>query len=143
MSVLLSLAMRASIATKIAGALGVITSLAMLGFGGYLAYSGHFNPTPLIMGFFMFVSAVKTLKNSTYSLLKNEANKRDELARHPVDVHILAAQETHTLAEVMSAFNARKYNVVNVLGEDMHVVRRLDEQEIIEKMVKKGSNSTL
>ncbi len=142
-SVILSLAMRRSIAIKITGFLGVLTSLVMLAFGAYLAYTGEFNPTPLIMGLFMLISAVKTLKNSAYSLLKSEATKRDELARHPVDVHTVAAHESHTLGEVMNSFNARKYNIVHVLDTDMKIKRRMDESEILDRMVAKGSDARL
>ncbi len=142
-SVILSLAMRRSFAIKITGFLGIITSLAMLGFGGYVAYTGNFNLTPLIMGLFMLISAIKTLKNSAYSMLKSEAAKRDELARHPVDVHTVAAHEHHSLADVVSNFNARKYNIVHILGEDMRIKRRMDESEILDKMISRGSDSKL
>ncbi len=141
--VVLSLAMKPIIATRITGAFGVITSLAMFAFGVYGAVNGNLNPTPFVMGLFMFVSAIGTIKNATYTMLKQEAVKRDELALHPVRVNHVAAHERHSLGEVMSAFNTRKYNMVTVLGDDLHSKRRLDEREVLAHVLKAGASASL
>lgn len=92
----------------------------------------------------MLYGSVKHFRSAAYTFMKNTTGKRDEiLKRNTVDVRNLAAYQDKTAGEILSSLDSRKYNMVYVLDDDLHVVRKLSEGELLRGMIRDGTSCKL
>lgn len=72
--------------------------------------------------------------------MKNTTGKRDAIRRRTtVDVKNLAVHKSRTMGEVLPDLDTRKYNMVYVLDDDLRVIGRLSESELLRGVVKEGT----
>lgn len=143
-SVVLGLVMPQLRAVKITSILGICIGVLMVGLGGYLYVTGVGNPTLLVMGGFLIFSAARYLHSGAFTFLRKNAEKRMQIRNRPtVEVKNIAAHESKTFGEVLTNMDTRKYNILHILDDKMNVVRKLDEGEIIQEMMKSGTMAQL
>jgi len=131
-------------ATKITAIAGIFFAVVFAGLGVYVLVDGEANPTFLIFGFFLCIMAVKELKSAPYALIRDVSAKRAAIdKRKTLCVNRFAAMHTEKISGVLRGFEANKYNVVTVLGQDMGVVAELDEKMILDAMMERGAHATL
>ncbi len=136
----LSISMPPLRATRLTSILGICVGSLLLGVGIYMAATGNFNPTILLMSSFMLYASIRHFKNAAYMFLKNTTGKRDAIRRRTtVDVKNLAVHKSRTMGEVLPDLDTRKYNMVYVLDDDLRVIGRLSESELLRGVVKEGT----
>lgn len=140
LSALLSLAMPPLRAVKATSVLGMVAATLLVGLGVYMVMIGKPNPTMLLMGGFMLYSSFKYLRNAAFQFLRNTTGKREEiLTRGMVDVKSLAAHRDKSVGEVLTSLDARRYNVIYVLDDDLHIIDKVNESDIMRGVVKYGT----
>lgn len=144
LSALLSLIVMPLKATRLTSILGILAALTILGVGVAMVVNNALNPTMFMMGGFMLFSSARYLKNAAFTFMKQTTGKRDQIARRiSVDVKAIAAHQQRTVGEVLTSLDARKYNVVHVLDDDMRVVASIDETQLIAGMLRDGAGGRL
>lgn len=131
-------------ATKIMSFAGIFFSVVISGFGVYVIISGTINPSFFIMGFFLCFSAIKELKSAPYTLIRDFSTKRQTIdKRKTLCINRFAAMRNDKISDILREFEAGKYNVVTVLDKDMGVLCELDERQILDGIMQKGTHATL
>ena len=131
-------------ATKITAGAGVFFAVVMAGAAVWAAFKGVVNPSLFILSFFLCLSAIKELKNAPYELIRDFSGKRQVMdERRTLGINRFAAMQSENIGDIMREFEAKKYNIVTVLDKDMGVVGELDERQILEGMMQKGTQATL
>lgn len=131
-------------ATKISGAIGVGVGVCVVAAGAYLAVRGRVNLTLFIVGGFMSYSGIKYVKSSEFMYMRRLTALPGEMAkRGSVQVRTLAMHENHTLGEALNRMDARHYNVVRVVGDDMCTVKTLDQGEVTKAIMEHSSGDKL
>lgn len=131
-------------ATKFMSLLGVFFAAMIAGAGVYTAVQGTFNPSFFVMGFFLCLSALKEMRNAPYTLIRDLSGKRQRMdARKTININRFAAMQGEKLSDIMREFEAGKYNIVTVLDKDMGILGELDERQILDGMMEKGTHATL
>jgi stage IV sporulation protein FB len=131
-------------ATKFMSLLGVFFAAIMTGVGIYTWTQGTFNPSFFIMGFFLCLSSIKEMRSAPYTLKRDLSDKRQRMdSRKTININRFAAMQSEKLSDIMRAFEAGKYNIVSVLDKNMGVVCELDERQILDGMMEKGTHATL
>ena len=130
-------------ARTVAGA-GVFFAAVITVIGIYAAVQGALNPSLFIMGFFLGLSAIREMKNVPFALIRDFTGKREAMGkRGTLCVNRVAAMQGDKISDVMKTFEAGKYNIVTVLGSDFGVVGELDERQVLDGMMQKGTQATL
>ena len=131
-------------ATKVMAGSGIFFSIVLLAIGIYAAFNNALNPSLLIMGFFLGLSAVKEFKNAPFALIRDFSGKRETIdKRRTLCINRFAAMQNEKVRDIMREFEAGKYNIVTVLDKDMGVLCELDERQILDGMMQKGTQTTL
>ncbi len=131
-------------ATKITAAAGIFFAAVILIVGVWAAINGTLNPSFLIMAFFLCLAAVKELKNAPFTLIRDFSGKRAVIEkRKTLHINRFAALRNQQLGDIMREFEAGKYNMVTVLGNDLRVTGELSEYQILGGMMQKGTQATL
>lgn len=134
----------AFVATRITSVMGMIASAVILAVGFFLAANSAVNPTLFIMGGFMLYSSIGHFKNAAFAFMKHNTIKRDEMVkRKSIDVKSIAAHRERSVGEVLTSLDRRKYNIVYVLDDNLNVVKRIDEANIMDGMLKEGLTKKL
>ncbi len=131
-------------ATKFTALMGVLFAVVIIGVGVYAAVEGAVNPSFFIMGFFLCLSSVKEMRSAPYTLIRDLSGKRQSLdKRKTLSINRFAAMQGEKISDIMREFEAGKYNIVTVLDKDMGVLGELDERQILDGMMEKGTQATL
>lgn len=131
-------------AAKISGAIGAAAGACVFAAGVYMAVCGEVNPTLFIVGAFMSYSGIKYVKSSEFMYMRRLTALPGEMARRgSAEVRTLAMHENHTLGEALTRMDARHYNVVRVVGDDMCTVKTLDQGEVTKAILKHSSGEKL
>lgn len=131
-------------ATRVTALAGVVFAVIMMGVGIWAWVENAFNPSLFIMSFFLCLAAVKELKSAPYTLIRDFSGKRETIdKRKTLNINRFAAMQTETLRDIMREFEAGKYNIVTVLDKDLGIMGELDERQILDGMLKKGTQVTL
>lgn len=131
-------------ATKFMALMGVFFAAIMMGAGIYMAVESAFNPSFFVMGFFLCLSSIKEMRSAPYTLIRDLSGKRQSLdKRKTLNINRFAAMQGEKISEIMREFEAGKYNIVTVLDKDMGVLGELDERQILDGMMEKGTHATL
>lgn len=131
-------------ATKFMSLLGVFFAAIIIGVGIYAWAQGTFNPSFFVMGFFLCLSSIKEMRSAPYTLIRDLSGKRQRMdARKTININRFAAMQSEKLSDIMREFEAGKYNIVTVLDKNMGVVCELDERQILDGMMEKGTHATL
>lgn len=144
LATVLALAMPPLTATRLTSILGICASSVMIGVGVYMFVNNQPNPTLFLMGGFIMYSAIKYLRSAAFMFMKSTVMKRAEvLKRGTVDLRDIAAHKSRSVSEVLTALDTRKYNIIHVLDDDMHIVHTINESELISGMVKSGTTESI
>ncbi len=131
-------------ATKLMAVGGIFFAAVIAGAGVWAALQQTLNPSFFIMGFFLCLAAIKELKSAPYTLIRDFSGKRQALEkRRTMHINRFAAMRTQPLKDIMREFEAGKYNIVTVLDKDMGVLGELNEREVLDGMMNKGTHITL
>lgn len=131
-------------ATRLTACAGIFFAAVLLGVGVWALFQDTLNPSFFIMGFFLCLAAVKELKSAPYTLIRDFSGKRETIdKRKTLSINRFAAMRTETLRDIMREFEAGKYNMVTVLDKDLGVMGELDERQILDGMIEKGTQVTL
>lgn len=131
-------------ATKISGGIGVAAGACVFTAGVYMAMRGEPNVTLFIVGAFMAYSGVKYVRSSEFLYMRRLTNLPSEIVRRGnAEVRTIAVYKDRTLGEVLTRMDAKKYNVIHVLGDDMRTLRTLDQGEVTRAIVDRGSGERL
>lgn len=140
----LGLAIKPMRAARLVSVFGMVVAAAMLGCGAYMAAMGMLNPTLFLMGGFVGYWALRYYRNSTFAHLKQTTAKRGAvLSRGTVDVKTVAAHKSRTLGEMLSNMDSRRFNVVYILGDDLDVVGKVTERDILRSATAAGTDVPL
>ncbi len=131
-------------ATRLTAAAGLVFAGLLLSVGIWALFQETLNPSFFIMGIFLCLAAVKELKSAPYTLIRDFTGKRETIdKRKTLSINRFAAMRTETLRSIMREFEAGKYNIVTVLDKDLGVLGELDERQILDGMMEKGTQVTL
>jgi stage IV sporulation protein FB len=131
-------------ATRVTACAGIFFAVVLLGVGVWALFKETLNPSFFIMGFFLCIAAFKELKSAPYTLIRDFTGKREAIdKRKTLNINRFAAMRTETLRDIMREFEAGKYNIVTVLDKDLGVLGELDERQILDGMMEKGTQVTL
>jgi stage IV sporulation protein FB len=131
-------------ATKFTSLMGIFFAAIIVSVGIYAAVEGAVNPSFFVMGFFLCLSSVKEMKSAPYTLIRDLSGKRQTLdKRKTLSINRFAAMQVEKISDIMREFEAGKYNIVTVLDKDMGVLGELDERQILDGMMEKGTHATL
>jgi stage IV sporulation protein FB len=131
-------------ATKFMSLLGVFFAAIIVAVGVIAAVQGTFNPSFFVMGFFLCLSSIKEMKSAPYTLIRDLSGKRQRMdSRKTITINRFAAMQGEKVSDIMREFEAGKYNIVTVLDKNMGVVGELDERQILDGMMEKGTHATL
>jgi stage IV sporulation protein FB len=131
-------------ATRVTACAGIFFALVLLGVGIWALFQDTLNPSFFIMGFFLCLAAAKELKSAPYTLIRDFTGKREVIdKRKTLNINRFAAMRTETLRDIMREFEAGKYNIVTVLDKDLGILGELDERQILDGMMEKGTQVTL
>ena len=131
-------------ATRLTACAGIFFAAVLLSVGVWALFQDTLNPSFFIMGFFLCLAAVKELKSAPYTLIRDFSGKRETIdKRKTLSINRFAAMRTETLRDIMREFEAGKYNMVTVLDKDLGVLGELDERQILDGMIEKGTQVTL
>jgi stage IV sporulation protein FB len=131
-------------ATKFMSLLGVFLAVIIVGAGVYTWVQGTFNPSFFVMGFFLCLSSIKEMRSAPYTLIRDLSDKRQRLdSRKTLNINRFAAMQGEKVSDIMREFEAGKYNIVTVLDKNMGILGELDERQILDGMMEKGTHTTL
>lgn len=131
-------------ATKITAYAGIFFAVVLSAVGIIVLALGIINPSFLIMGVFIGISAVKELKNAPYTLIRDFSGKRAAIdKRKTLNINRFAAMSSDKISDIMREFEGGKYNVVTVLDREMGVMCELDERAVLNGIMEKGTGATL
>lgn len=131
-------------ATRLTSYAGIFFAAVMIGTGIYAMVGGALNPSLFIMGFFLCLSAVKEMKSAPYTLIRDFSGKQLTMEkRRTLNINRFAARQSDKICDIMREFEAGKYNIVTVLDPHMGVLCELDERQILDGMMQKGTHATL
>ncbi len=131
-------------ATRVTAIAGVVFAVIMFGVAVWAWVERTFNPSLFIMSFFLCLAAIKELKSAPYTLIRDFTGKRETIdKRKTLHINRFAAMQTQTLRDIMREFEAGKYNIVTVLDKDLGILGELDERQILDGMMQKGTQVTL
>ena len=131
-------------ATKVMAVMGIVFSAVMIAFGVMVVVTGSLNIGFFIMGTFLCISAIKELRNAPYALIRDVSSKRQTLSKSKtIGINRIAALSNDKLSDVLPSFQSGKYNVLTVVGSDMGKLGELDEKQILQAVIDKGTHVTL
>ncbi|MGI5849099.1 MAG: M50 family metallopeptidase [Christensenellales bacterium] len=131
-------------ATRITSYAGVLFASIIVAVGIIAALKNTINPSFFILGFFLCLSSLKELKSAPYMLIRDFSGKRQKIdKRKTLSINRFAAMQNNKVSDIMREFEAGKYNIVTVLDNDMGVLGELDERQILDGMMEKGTHATL
>lgn len=127
-------------ATTVASIIGQVFSVALVGWGGYGLYLGHFNALIFVFsGFMLYWTARQEQKNASYVFLRYLTHKKQELRLKRVFLgrELVATMET-SLGEVLRHFQPPHYHLVWVVDLDGQILGFLGELELIQALFEQG-----
>ena len=131
-------------ATRFMALAGVFFAAIIVGIGIYTAVESVFNPSFFVMGFFLCLSSIKEMRSAPYTLIRDFSGKRARMdKRKTLNINRFAAMQSDKISDIMREFEVGKYNIVTVLNKDMGVIGELDERQVIDGMMEKGTHATL
>jgi stage IV sporulation protein FB len=131
-------------ATKFCSFSGVFFSAAIVALGVYFAVRGEINYSMFLMAVFLCYAAVKELKSAPYALIRDLTGKKEMLKeRHAVGIRSLSALGSEKLRDVLRELDAGRYNLVYVLDREMRLTAVLSETDILNGLLKHGSEVSL
>ncbi len=132
-------------ANSICITIGRATSIALAILYFYLLI-GHTinNPSMLLIGIFMFVSAGKQQTTMVLVALKDIVYKKKKLAcQGAIRVNEIALDQSTPVKKVIDRFAANRYHLVLVLDDNLNIMGYLNESEILDLVVRYGFNLSL
>ncbi len=142
--VLLGTVFKKTSALSAMGMLGIAFSTAAIALGVYMAVRGQANPTVFLAGGFMLITSIGYLKSASLDVAKHALYKPREFAKRGVTgVRTFAVHKEKTLGRVLLQLDAKKYNIVYIVDDDLHVIRELDEGQILDHLLTRGTAARL
>ncbi len=140
----LSYAMPKLMCVRLVSAMGVLTGLGVTALGIHFWMTGTPNPTILLMGSFMIFASVKHYHAAPVSVMQDTLHKRREIFRRgSAQVRGTAVCGERSLGDAIARMDARSYNLLYVLDDDMRLLGTLGEGEIMDYALSRGSGEKL
>lgn len=140
----LSYAMPRLLCVRLVSAMGVLTGLGVTGLGIHFWMTGTPNPTILLMGSFMIFASAKHYHAAPVSVMQDTLHKRREIFRRgSAQVRGTAVCGERSLGDAIARMDARSYNLLYVLDDDMRLLGTLGEGEIMDYALSRGSGEKL
>ena len=108
-------------------ALGVLSGAAFLSVFGLLLYHGALNLTLPVMGVFLIAAALRERPEAYLPHL----TKRRLTASGSLEVREIAVRSDRPIASALGLIPRGSYGVIGVIGEDMDLVARIPETELV------------
>ena len=140
----LSYAMPKLMCVRLVSAMGVLTGLGVTALGIHFWMTGTPNPTILLMGSFMIFASAKRYHAAPVSVMQDTLHKRREIFRRgSAQVRGTAVCGERSLGDAIARMDARSYNLLYVLDDDMRLLGTLGEGEIMDYALSRGSGEKL
>lgn len=140
----LSYAMPKLMCVRLVSAMGVLTGLGVTALGIHFWMTGTPNPTVLLMGSFMIFASAKHYHAAPVSVMQDTLHKRREIFRRgSAQVRGTAVCGERSLGDAIARMDARSYNLLYVLDDDMRLLGTLGEGEIMDYALSRGSGEKL
>ncbi len=124
--------------------LGKIIALGLVGWGGYLFYSGQNGLNFMLAGVLVFWAANREGKLLAYAFMRYLVNKKSDLAKHGfMPTQQLVSREDTYLKDIMDSTKPTFYMIVVVVNEGEHLTGMYSEAELIECFLEKGPGARL
>lgn len=131
-------------ATKLTAVLGVVFSCAIAMLGVFFALRGQPNYSMFLMAAFLCYAALMELRNEPYKLIRDISGKKELLkTRQALHIRGFAASGNARVRDILKELDAGRYNLVYVLNKEMKVEYELSETDIIDGMLKHGTDISL
>ena len=129
---------------RLVSAMGVLTGLGVTGLGVHFWLTGTPNPTILLMGSFMIFASAKHYHAAPVSVMQDTLHKRREIFRRgSAQVRGTAVCGERSLGDAIARMDARSYNLLYILDDDMRLLGTLGEGEIMDYALSRGSGEKL
>jgi stage IV sporulation protein FB len=120
---------------KIGKVLGVV--LVLGGLAG--VWFDYLSPTPVVLGFFIYLAACKEAAMSMYVLMRYLTRKREELQKEGcLYVQHLIACHDAPIKDVLKRFIPKKFHIVMIMEPDSSLLTYVTEREIIDTVFERG-----
>ena len=140
----LSYAMPRLACVRLVSAMGVFTGLCITALGIYFWATGSLNPTIFLMGGFMIFASARHYRLAPLSVMEGTLSKRREiLHRGSAQVRSTAIPAERSVGEAIARMDARSYNLLYVLDDQMHLIRTVGEGELLDYALCRGSGAKL
>ncbi|MBO4384773.1 MAG: hypothetical protein J5854_05075 [Clostridia bacterium] len=120
-------------------ALGVFTGSGFIAAFGILLYRGALNPTLIVMGVFLIISAVAERSPSEFPALRRERTR----SKTPLNVTGVAVGEDMTVARALELLPPEGYAILTVLGRNGARLAELDEKQLADAAVGLGAMASM
>lgn len=140
----LSYAMPRLACVRLVSAMGVFTGLCITALGICFWATGSLNPTILLMGGFMIFASARHYRFAPLSVMEGTLSKRREILRRgSAQVRSTAIPAERSVGEAIARMDARSYNLLYVLDDQMHLIRTVGEGELLDYALCRGSGAKL
>lgn len=140
----LSYALPRLVCVRLVSALGVLTGLCITALGVYFWATGSPNPTILLMGSFMIFASAKHYRSAPLSIMQGTLTKRREILRRgSTQVRGTAVYGARSVGDAIAGMDARSYNLLYVLDDDMRLLGTVGEGELMDYALCRGSGAKL
>lgn len=131
-------------ATKLTAILGIVFSGVIALTGIFFAIRSTPNYSMFLMAVFLCYAALTELKNEPYKLIRDISGKKEMLkTRKALHIRGFAVPANAHVRDVLKELDAGRYNLIYVLNKEMKVEYELSETDIIDGMLKHGSDISL
>lgn len=124
---------------------GIIFGLALTAFGIYIIVDMRiFNVTPIIMGTFLFMAALKERRNSNTQRLTAMIRRADMINRGQyITTRYTAMHKSVKASDALRTLSMNRYNIITVVDENMKKLGELDESRLMNGMAASGDDVTI
>jgi stage IV sporulation protein FB len=120
-----------------------VSALLAAGFA-WAAFRGVWNLSVLLIAVFLCLSAWREYAQAPYLVYKSFEGKRGSLTRHAaLPVRQLIARQDMRLGQLARRFSPGHYHFVTVVDDACRRVGSLDEEEVVEALMKWGADERL
>ncbi len=115
--------------------IGIVFGFMIILFGVYCVMINSVNLTFFVFGGFLVISAAGELKEAKFNILHSFVKTRHT---DLMGVNAIAVRRGTDLIRVIKRFDANKYNIVYVLGDNQECIATLNENDIMRTALKFG-----
>lgn len=141
---ILSKTLNPKTATRICAFSGIVFGIIIL-VGAMLLWMAYsFNQTMFMMGIFLIYAASKELKSAPFQLMRDSNNKKEKMKNNKALLSRgLVVNKNSSILSVMEEMEAGRYNIVYILDDSFNIIGTLSETNVLNAMIKFGSQGNI